>query len=44
VAATPCRAAIEGDQAEREKRKQETLAAGEADIAAARQEWEDALA
>jgi hypothetical protein len=34
----------EAERAEREKRKQETLAAGEADIAAARQEWEDALA
>ncbi|GIW85735.1 MAG: hypothetical protein KatS3mg108_0059 [Isosphaeraceae bacterium] len=34
----------EAERAEREKRKQETLAAGEADIAAARKEWEDALA
>jgi len=34
----------EAERADREKRKQEMLAAGEADIAAARQEWEDALA
>ena len=34
----------ETERAEREKRKQETLAAGEAEIAAARKEWEDALA
>ncbi len=34
----------QAERAEREKRKQETLAAGEADIAAARKEWEEALA
>jgi hypothetical protein len=34
----------EAERAEREKRKQETLAAGEVDIADARKEWEDALA
>ena len=32
------------ERAERERRKQETLAASEADLAAARREWEDALA
>jgi hypothetical protein len=34
----------EAERAERERRKQEAIAAGEADIAAARQEWEEAIA